>query len=96
MSDFVINNKGIEINKSNVDEFVVQKEQDGQTIIDEIKCKEHSIEDAIDLWKKTYRKKGIDLSTYLDTIRDLAEEQFFNLAMKDKILGLISGIPKPQ
>jgi hypothetical protein len=49
----------------------------------------------MDLCKKAYRKKAIEIQTYLDNVRDLAEEQFLNIAMRQKIFGLVSGISKP-
>ena len=55
----------------------------------EIVAKEQSIEDTIDLVKSSYKKKTISLSKYLDLVRELAEKQFFNLAMKRKILTLL-------
>ena len=58
--------------------------------LDEIKGKEGAIEDTINLCKKSYRKKVIDLSVYLDSVRELSEEQFLNLAMRQKIRGFIS------
>ena len=55
----------------------------------DILAKEHAIEDTLDVVKNSYRKKIVDLQTYLDNVRELAEEQFFNLAMKRKVLALL-------
>ena len=52
--------------------------------IDEIKAKEAALEDTFDVCKKAYRNKTINLSSYLDSIRELSEEQFLNLAMRQK------------
>lgn len=55
----------------------------------ELISKEQAMEDTIDLVKANYNKKIISLSKYLDLIRDLSEKQFYNLAMKRKILTLL-------
>lgn len=58
------------------------------TLIDLV-SKENAIEDTISLVKACFRKKTIDLETYLDNVRELAEEQFYNLSMKRKLLTLL-------
>jgi hypothetical protein len=75
---------------------VDNKEDEHKLYLDDIKAKEHTVEDTIDLCKKAYRKKRITLSEYLDTVRELSEEQFLNLAMRQKILSILSGIPRPS
>ena len=39
-----------------------------------------------------YRKKGITIQTFLDSVRELAEEQFYNIAMRQKLMAIASGI----
>lgn len=107
MKEFVSKHKGKEITKDNIDDFVDFIEQDSESKQEkgafkvafdncaeniEIKAKEHAIEDTIDLSKKLYRKKTIDLRTYLDSVRELAEEQFLNIAMRQKLMALYSGV----
>lgn len=55
----------------------------------DVMAKEQAIEETIDLVKSHFRKKSIDLDTYLDQVRELAEKQFFNIAMKRKVLSLL-------
>ena len=47
VSQFVTKNKNIEVSKDNIDEFVVQKEQDLQSILNDVKIKELALEDTI-------------------------------------------------
>jgi len=94
MKEFISKNEGKEVTKDNIDDFVSVKEEDHKTMLDEIKGKEAALEDTFDICKKQYRKKKIELDTYLDTIRELSEEQFLNLAMRQKILAVLSSISR--
>jgi len=85
MAEFVTKHKGKEVTVDNIDDFVCSTEEDPQTIIDNIKAKENSYEDTLDLCKKIYRKKAINLETYLGQVRELADEQFLQIALRLKI-----------
>lgn len=55
----------------------------------EIMAKEQATEDILEMAKSYYRKKTITLGQYLETVREQSEEQFYNLAMKRKVLALL-------
>mmetsp|Transcript_12162 Transcript_12162/g.12162 ORF Transcript_12162/g.12162 Transcript_12162/m.12162 type:complete len:224 (+) Transcript_12162:493-1164(+) len=95
IKEFISKNAGKEVTKDNIDDFVDVKEEDHKSILDEVKIKEGALEDTLAQCKKLYRKKTIDLSTYLETVRELSEEQFLNLAMREKILALMTTIHRP-
>jgi hypothetical protein len=68
----------------------VYASQDGVSVMMlDILSKEQAIEDVINLLKQLFRKKSIDLDSYLEQVRDISEEQFYNLAMKKKLLVLL-------
>jgi hypothetical protein len=47
INQFVSKNKNIEVSKDNIDEFVIQKEQDMESILNDVKVKELVLEDII-------------------------------------------------
>ena len=55
----------------------------------EILAQEQANEDVFGIIKDSFRKKKVDLNTYLETTREIAEQQFYNLAMKRKLLALL-------
>jgi len=89
MKDFIENNKEKDVSETNIDEFIFATKDGISDSLLEIVSKEQSIEETIDVVKTLFRKKTIDLETYLEKVRDLAEEQFFTLAMKRKLLALL-------
>ena len=86
---FIRKHKGKEVTADNIDDFVCPADEDPQTMIENIKSKEESYEAAIDMCKKLYRKKSIELQPYLNAVRELAEEEFYQIAMRNKITNLL-------
>lgn len=89
--EFIKKNENREINASNIDDFVFPSKDGFSEVLLEIITKESAIEDTIDLVKSYYRKKAISLDVYLEQVRELSEKQFFNLAMKRKVLSVLKG-----
>ena len=81
-----------DISEQNIDDYVYASKDGVSESLLEILAKENAIEDTIDVARSCFRKKKIDIEVYMDTVRELSESQFFNLAMKRKIEAMITGL----
>jgi len=89
MKQFISKNTGSDVSESNVDDFVFASKDGVSEMLLEIMAKEQATEDILEMVKSYYRKKTITLGQYLETVREQSEEQFYNLAMKRKVLALL-------
>ncbi len=88
--EFVDCYKGKKVTSENIDDFVLPDSKDEvSTKLLHVLSKEKSIEDTLDVLKTDFRRKRMDIETYLRVTRELSERQFMNIAKKHKITNFI-------
>ena len=87
---FVANFSGKTVTPDNVDE-IVQPDSNDEVSTRLLKnlSKERALEDTLDQLKSDFRKKRIDIDTYLRLTREISERLFMVISKRNKITNFI-------
>jgi len=88
--EFVDAHKGKKVTADNVDEFVLPEERDEvSTRLLRLLAKERATETTLEAMKQDFRKKRMDLDTYLRVTREIGEKQFMTISKRMKVTNFI-------